>query len=139
MLQPARVTVPFLREELQQRPALLLGLAQPGVILQPSLALPPWCTGDCVLLALPLLGAGVARVGTAPGLTPLPALPAAGCRAPSTAALVLWMLYEFPWPSGLSHVCRACCAPLAGCPKAVQWHKHLCAGSCGRANGSCHL
>lgn len=40
-----------------------------------------------------------------------------GCTAPSTGALVLWVFYEFPWPSELCHEGRPRCAPLAGCPK----------------------
>lgn len=57
------------REELQQGPALLLAFAKPSVILQPSLALQPQCTGKlcppgfptCTswVLALPLADLGL--------------------------------------------------------------------------------
>lgn len=65
VLQPARVTVPFLTEGAAAEPCIALGVCKAPCDLQPPLALLPRCTGElCAPADL--------------GLSPTPALPAAG-------------------------------------------------------------
>lgn len=120
MLQPARVTVPFLRA---------------GTWIAPGI-----CKARCAVPApghcCPAEGRAVLALLLFWGSVPPQPRLLLGCTAPSMAALKLEVFYEFPCPSELSHVCQARCAPLAGDPEASAVLSRVS----GTSNfGSCHL